>query len=135
MRYLMMKSSLLALVIVIGAGAISQKASANQEQVSAPTPVNKGAAALVTEPATIMGRWNYTINPTNNVKQTSESILLIQERGCRTINPLELINNLDATLKECEKPNNNPTRRVIEPIEYLKVPRLDSGITVPVTKF
>ena len=56
----------------------------------------------------------------------------MQEQGCQKINPLEFINNPGAFFKQCQEPTKTQSS---EPIEYLKVPKLDSGISVTVTKF
>ncbi|AUB41485.1 hypothetical protein COO91_07533 [Nostoc flagelliforme CCNUN1] len=93
------------------------------------------AGVLLTEPATINTTWSNFTGQTNNPKETAESILLVQEQGCQKINPLEFINNPGAFFKQCQKPTNTQTSQSTEPIEYLKVPKLDSGISVTVTKF
>lgn len=93
------------------------------------------AGVLLTEPATITTTWSNFTGQTNNSQQTAESISLVQEQGCQKINPLEFINNPGAFFKECQKPTNTPSSQSSEPIEYLKVPKLDSGISVTVTKF
>ncbi|MEH2237718.1 hypothetical protein [Nostoc sp.] len=139
-----MKSSSITLVVVISALALTQSAYANQENVPMTTTgdaVNEPfhdrnqAGVLLTEPATINTTWSNFIGQTNNPKQTAESISLVPERGCQKINPLEFINNPDAFFKQCQKPTNIPSSQSTEPIEYLKVPKLDSGISVTVTKF
>ncbi|MHC5597791.1 MAG: hypothetical protein ACYTXC_17945 [Nostoc sp.] len=76
--------------------------------------------------------WSNFIGQTNNSKHTAESISLVREQGCQNINPLEFIKNPDAFFKQCQKPTNTQSS---EPVEYLKVPKLDSGISVTVTKF
>ncbi|MEH2250640.1 hypothetical protein [Nostoc sp.] len=138
-----MKSSSITLVVVISVLALSQSAYANQENVpmttgdapKEPFHYPNQAGILLTEPATINTTWSNFIGQTNNPKQTTESVLLVQERGCQNINPLEFINNPDAFFKQCQKPTNTPSSQSTEPIEYLKVPKLDSGISVTVTKF
>jgi hypothetical protein len=130
-----MKSSSITLVIVITAFALAQSAYANQENVPMTTGDRNQARVLLTEPATINTTWSNFIGQTNNPKQTAESISLVQERGCKKINPLEFINNPDAFFEQCQKPTNTETYQSTEPIEYLKVPKLDSGISVTVTQF
>ncbi|MEH1904581.1 MAG: hypothetical protein V7L04_25040 [Nostoc sp.] len=139
-----MKSSCITLVVVISALALSQSAYANQENVpmttgDAPKELfhdrNQQAGVLLTEPATINTTWSNFIGQTNNPKQTTESISLVRERGCQNINPLQFIKNPDAFFKQCQKPTNIQSSQSTEPIEYLKVPKLDSGISVTVTKF
>jgi sortase (surface protein transpeptidase) len=53
------------------------------------------------------------------------------------MNPLEFINNPESFFKQCQQPTNTQTSQSTDPIEYLKVPELDSGtgISVTVTKF
>ncbi|MBD2563026.1 hypothetical protein ACEYW6_21975 [Nostoc sp. UIC 10607] len=127
-----MKSSSITLVFVISALALPQSAYANEENV----PIDRNQAeVLLTEPATINATWSNFIGETNNPKQTAESISLVQDRGCQKINPLEFINNPEAFFKQCQKPTNTQSSQSTEPIEYLKVPKLDSGISVTVTQF
>jgi hypothetical protein len=112
---------------MIGAVTTTQSADAKPSQPNQ-------AAALVTQPATINSQWNHSFDQ-NNLKQTAESIPVVREQGCKTISPLELLNDAEAVIKECEKPTNNPIPRNGEPVEYLKVPRLDSGLSVTVSEF
>ncbi|MHC5740807.1 MAG: hypothetical protein ACYTXT_02675 [Nostoc sp.] len=127
-----MKSSSLILAVVISALTLSQRADANQENVPITIGDRDQAGVLLTEPATINATWSNFIGQSNNPKQTAESISLMQERGCQKINPLEFINNPSAFFKQCQEPTKTQST---EPIEYLKVPKLDSGIRVTVTKF
>ncbi|MEH2350056.1 MAG: hypothetical protein V7K55_19070 [Nostoc sp.] len=138
-----MKSSFISLVVVIGVLVLPQSVYANQDNV----PIATGdalkeqfhdrnrAGVLLTEPATITTTWRNFTGQANNSKKTAESISLVQEQGCQKINPLEFINNPGAFFKECQKPTNIPSSQSTEPIEYFKVPKLDSGISVTVTKF
>ncbi|MGF1935807.1 MAG: hypothetical protein RM347_015705 [Nostoc sp. ChiQUE02] len=130
-----MKSSSIILVVVISALALPQSAYANQENVPMTTGDRNQAGVLLTEPATINTTWNNFTGQSNNPKQTAESISLVQERGCQKVNPLEFINNPDAFFKQCQQPTNTQNSQSTEPIEYLKVPKLDSGISVTVTQF
>ncbi|MFN6483399.1 MULTISPECIES: hypothetical protein [unclassified Nostoc] len=127
-----MKSSFIILVVVISALALTKSANANQENVPTAIGDRNQAEVLLTEPATINTTWSNFIGQTNNPKQTAESISLVQEQGCQKINPLEYINNPSAFFKQCQEPIKTQSS---EPIEYLKVPKLDSGISVTVTKF
>jgi len=135
-----MKSSFIVLVVVISALAVIQTASANQENVpittsdalNEPFRDRNQAEVLLTEPATITTTWSNFIGQTNNPKQAAESISAVQDQGCQNFNPLEFINNPGAFFKQCQKPTNTQST---EPIEYLKVPKLDSGISITVTEF
>ncbi|MBN3878831.1 MULTISPECIES: hypothetical protein [unclassified Nostoc] len=127
-----MKSSSIILAVVISALTLSQRADANQENVPITIGDRDRVGVLLTEPATINATWSNFIGQRNNPKQTAESISLMQERGCQKINPLEFINNPSAFFKQCQEPTKTQST---EPIEYLKVPKLDSGIRVTVTKF
>lgn len=129
----MMKSLPVAVVIVISAIALNQSAYANPETLSEPIIQQQQAAALTTEPATLNSNWANVTNETNNL--TNNSVSLIQERSCENLNPLDLLNNADTLLKECTKPRDNRSAQRVEPVEYFKVPRLDSGLRVTVTKF
>lgn len=130
-----MKLSSITLVFVISTLALPQSVDANQENVPMITGDYNQARVLLTEPATINTTWSNFTGQTNNPKETAESILLVQEQECQKINPLEFINNPGAFFKQCQKPTNTQTSQSTEPIEYLKVPKLDSGISVTVTKF
>ncbi|MEH2229730.1 MAG: hypothetical protein V7K71_08805 [Nostoc sp.] len=127
-----MKSSSIILAVVISALTLSQRAYANQENVPITIGDRDRVGVLLTEPATINATWSNFIGQTNNPKQAAESISLMQERGCQKVNPLEFINNPSAFFKQCQQPTKTQST---EPIEYLKVPKLDSGIRVTVTKF
>ena len=130
-----MKLSSITLVIVINVLALPQSVYANQENVPMITGDYNQAGVLLTEPATINTTWSNFMGQANNPKQTAESISRVQEGGCQKINPLEFINNPDAFFKQCQKPTNTQSSQNTEPIEYFKVPKLDSGISVTVTKF
>jgi hypothetical protein len=141
-----MKCLFTALIVVIGALAVTSQAYANTENVPSGTNSSDtygtdealGANVLITEPVTINNNWANVIDPTDNLKQTANSISLVRERGCEQINPLELVQNPAAILKECEKQKNNPISERTDDlnlIEYFKVPELESGISVTVTKF
>ncbi|MDZ8227002.1 MULTISPECIES: hypothetical protein [unclassified Nostoc] len=125
----------LSSMIVISVLALPQSVYANQENAPMITGDYNQAEVLLTEPATINSTWSNFTRQTNNPKETPESILLVQEQECQKINPLEFINNPGAFFKQCQKPRNTQTSQSTEPIEYLKVPKLDSGISVTVTKF
>jgi len=140
-----MKSSFITLVVVISTLFLPQSVYANQENIpivtvdadapEEPFHDRNQAGVLLTEPATITTTWSNFTGQTNNPKQTAESVSLVQERGCQKMSPLEFINNPDAFFKECQKPANTQSSQTTEPIEYFKVPKLDSGISVTVTKF
>ncbi|MEH2059057.1 MAG: hypothetical protein V7K97_23460 [Nostoc sp.] len=130
-----MKSSSIILVIVISTLALPHRADANQENVPMTTGNRNQAEVLLTQPATINTTWNNFIGQTNNPKQTAESILLVREQECPKISPLDLLKNPEAFFKQCQNPTNTQSSQSYEPIEYLKVPKLDSGISVTVTKF
>ncbi|MEH2255383.1 hypothetical protein [Nostoc sp.] len=77
-----MKSSSIILAVVISALTLSQSTYANQENVPITIGDRNQAGVLLTEPAMINTTWRNFLGHTNNPKQTAESILLIQERGC-----------------------------------------------------
>ena len=88
------------------------------------------AANLATEAATIENKWNIvTGNPITN-----DSSFKISDPECKKINPIEYLNRPETFFKSCET-TITPHSQNYEPIEYLKVPELDSGITVTVTNF
>jgi hypothetical protein len=144
-----MKRSLTALFVIISAIAsgsalcvitVAHPALANEENLSPALADQNRAAALVTQPATITnGTLNIT-DRTNNLKKVSESIGLVRE-GCKKINPLEMIKSPGNTFKQClEDTNNqaaqiNQTSQPTEKFDFFKIPELESGINVTVTKF
>jgi hypothetical protein len=131
-----MKCSFLALIVTIAAFAVVPKAYANQENVPTISGKRYQADVLRTEPATINRRWNNTTNQTSNINQNNNSISVVRDQECQNVNPLEFIKNPDAFLKRCQKQTNERVpQRSFEPIEYFKVPKLDSGINVTVTQF
>ncbi|HEY9800405.1 MAG TPA: hypothetical protein V6D25_08605 [Leptolyngbyaceae cyanobacterium] len=91
------------------------------------------AAALTTQPATINGQWNSVTSQPQNLQ--GNSIPLEQKKGCESLSPFDILNNPNAILKECVNPTDNRSPQNVEPIEYFKVPGLDSGVKVNVTKF
>ncbi|MDZ8050601.1 MAG: hypothetical protein RMX68_021595 [Aulosira sp. ZfuVER01] len=146
-----MKYSLLLLLVIISAIAGNNSAYAQQENLL-PTRIKPNvpavilpttddlnqAANLLTEPVTINSDWkNVIIQPNNNLIPTNTKITVVQEQGCQKMNPLDFLENPGAAFEKCQQLNNNqtPPPRSSEPIEYLKVPKLDSGISVTVTQF
>ncbi|MDZ8052774.1 MAG: hypothetical protein RMX68_015550 [Aulosira sp. ZfuVER01] len=128
-----MKSAPLALAVIIGALTVSQSAYANQK--NSPTATSNQAAVLATKPVTLTSRWSYSINRNNGFKATNNSIALDQSGECKIPKPFEILKNPSIFFKPCQQPTNQQTAQLAEPIEYLKVPRLDSGIKVTVSKF
>ncbi|MBD2358335.1 hypothetical protein H6G41_27620 [Tolypothrix sp. FACHB-123] len=131
-----MKSVPLTLAIIIGALTISQSAYANQKNAptTASTPGDR-SAVLATKPVTLLGKWGYSINQDNNFPTTANSITLEQNKGCNNLNPFEILKNPNILFTPCQQPSTRTTAQLSEPIEYLKVPPLDSGIKVTVSKF
>jgi hypothetical protein len=130
-----MKYLPITLVIVMGAIAASQSAYANLENPREIAGDRHEAAALFTEPVTINSTWNNAINQSNHLQDTASSISVVQEAGCRNINPLEFLENPDAIVQKCQQIANQQIPQRTEPVDYLKVPRLDSGLQLTVTKF
>ncbi|MBH8554071.1 hypothetical protein I8751_17205 [Nostocaceae cyanobacterium CENA357] len=131
-----MKYPLLSLLTVISAIAFAHPAYANEENLPHIITERHQAAVLVTEPVTINGGTNNAFDRIDNLKQVAEEIGSARAGECPKMNPLDFINNPAAILKQCQQQTNNPNpQRTAEPIEYFKVPRLDSGISVTVTKF
>lgn len=135
-----MKCSLTALFVIMSAIAMANPALANEENIFPVLVDQNRAAALVTQPATIInGTLNIT-DRTNNLKKVSESIGIVRE-GCKKINPLEMIKSPGNTFKQClEDTNNqaaqiNQTSQPTEKFDFFKIPELESGINVTVTKF
>jgi len=132
-----MKRPFVALAVVVGAIALASPVSAQQENVAPIMIERHEAAALLTEPVTINSSTN-SINRADSLRQVADSIGRVrEEKGCKNIKPLEILNDPEAAIKECEKRTDNQTpQRNGEPVDYLKVPRLDSGgVRLTVTQF
>ncbi|MBD2343881.1 hypothetical protein [Anabaena subtropica] len=110
-----------------------QSSDVNQENWQESILERHEAAALTTEPATINSEWNNVAGTPQNLKDSS--ISLEQKKGCESFSPLDLLSNPDAIFKECVNPADNRTPQSVEPVEYFKVPGLDSGVKINVTKF
>lgn len=91
------------------------------------------AAALTTQPATINSQWNSVTSQPQNLQ--GNSISLEQKKGCESLSPLDILNNPNAIFQECVNPTDNRSPQNVEPVDYFKVPGLDSGVKVNVTKF
>lgn len=133
-----MKRPLVALTVVMSAIALARPVYAQPENVAPMVIQRHEAAALITEPVTINGATDNAFIRTYRLRQIADSIgKVTEEKGCKNIKPLEILNDPEAAIKECEKPANNQTpQRNGEPVDYLKVPRLDSGgVRLTVTQF
>ncbi|MDJ0617523.1 MAG: hypothetical protein QNJ63_12405 [Calothrix sp. MO_192.B10] len=127
-----MKYSLIVLALAIGTLVVSNRAYANPARGDAPKGDRNSANVLITEPVTITNQWDNI--QTNNIQKTTNSILSIRDSKCKKINPLELIENPATFFRECPQPNQQ-NLPYTQPVEYLKVPKLDGGIKVPVSNF
>lgn len=133
-----MKYSPLALFIVISAFVFAQSADANQNNVLSTTDElgeRHRAEVLLTEPATLTGKWNRVTEQNDNSQQNPHGIVVVRDKECQKPNPLDLLKDPSAIFKPCPLPTNNRNVEITEPVEYLKVPRLDSGLSVTVTNF
>ncbi|MGM3306006.1 hypothetical protein ACSQ6I_08495 [Anabaena sp. WFMT] len=126
-----MKLYLLTLAVSISTVAITTSAYANPKQTSDITGKRNQSANLVTEAATITSKWN---NIVSDQTHNTDGSLRVSDPECTKIKPLEYINNPETFFQPCSA-TNNPNRQSYEPIEYLKVPKLDSGLSVTVTNF
>lgn len=136
LRGLIMKYPILGLFVAIAAIALPHPANASEEEVPPSITNSNQAAALVTQPITINNGAGNGLHRTSNLRQIAGSINSPRQGECKRITPLDLIKEPSAMFKQCQKPTNNQIYQGnAEPIEYFKVPRLDSGISVTVTKF
>jgi hypothetical protein len=126
-----MKYFYISLVCLVSAIAVSQSAYANEENSQEIISERHEAATLLTEPVSINSQWNNS----NNLQNTATSISVAQDPVCQNFNPLEFLENPDAIVKKCQELNNNQIPQRTEPVDYLKVPRLDSGLKLTVTQF
>ncbi|MBD2440290.1 hypothetical protein [Nostoc sp. FACHB-110] len=132
-----MKRPLVALAVVVSAIALASPVYAQQENDHPILIERHEAASLITEPVTINSDTDNALTRAERLRQIANSIGKVsEEKGCKNIKPLDLLNDPEAAIKECEKPSNNQTpQRNGEPVDYLKIPRLDSGVRLTVTQF
>lgn len=132
-----MKGSLIALVVVSGAVIVAHPTYANEENVHSATPQQGQAALLQTKPISIESQTSHIIYRINNRRPTPVPIGVVREQKCKDINPLDFIKDPATNLKLCSKPqqNSDSESKPTEPANYYKVPPLESGIRVPVSKF
>ncbi|MCF2148870.1 hypothetical protein IQ276_021060 [Desmonostoc muscorum LEGE 12446] len=131
----MMKYFSIPLIVAMSALALPQSAYGNQENTPNATGDRNEAQALLTEPATINTKWRNFSGQTINLRPTSQSISAVQDEECKKIKPLEILNNPESFFKECPQQTNAQRNQNSEPVEYFKVPKLDSGIKLTVTQF
>ncbi|MBE9057882.1 hypothetical protein [Sphaerospermopsis sp. LEGE 08334] len=125
-----MKFSLLTSAFVIAGLAICSSADAKPKQGSNVTSKPNQAANLVTKTATISSQWNFVSDTAIN----NDPGLKVTDPECKKINPLQYLNNPETFFQSCSA-TNNPNYQDYEPIDYLKVPRLDLGLSVTVSNF
>ncbi|MDZ8189877.1 MAG: hypothetical protein RMX96_34210 [Nostoc sp. ChiSLP02] len=131
----MMKSFFIPLAVLMSAIALPQSAYGNQEDVPIATGDRNQAEVLLTQPATINSTWSNFAGKPSLLRPAPQSISAVQDPECQKINPLEILNNPESFFRECQRPASAQSRQNSEPIEYLKVPKLDSGIKLTVTQF
>ncbi|MUG92634.1 hypothetical protein F7734_09280 [Scytonema sp. UIC 10036] len=130
-----MKWSLPALLVIVSAIAVAHPAYANEENVSTSTTNPGQASLLMVKPASIENQIGNT--RINNQKPTSTSFRLVREKKCKDIDPLDFIKDPAANLKLCsklEQPQNEESKPA-EAVNYYKIPPLESGIRLPLSKF
>ncbi|MBE9209603.1 hypothetical protein IQ244_24515 [Nostoc sp. LEGE 06077] len=133
-----MKRPFIILAVVVSAIALARPVQAQTAELTPLTIERNEAATLITEPITINSSAVNDSDRAHTLRQVANSIGRVhEEKGCKNIKPLEILNDPEAAIKECEKPNNSqPNQRNGEPVDYLKVPRLDSGgVSLTVTQF
>jgi hypothetical protein len=130
-----MKSFSIPLIVVMSALILPQSAYGNEQNVPNATSDGNQAEALLTQPASINTKWRNFSGQTFNLRPTSQSISGVQDQECAKINPLEILNNPESFFKECPQLTNARRNQNYEPVEYFKVPKLDSGIKLTVTQF
>jgi hypothetical protein len=132
-----MKCPRIILAVVVGAIALIRPVHAQQADISPLTIERHEASTLITEPITINSSAANASDRAHTLRQIANSIGRVrEEKGCKNIKPLEILNDPEAAIKECEKPSNSqPAQRNGEPVDYLKTPRLDSGVRLTVTQF
>ncbi|MFO5491325.1 MAG: hypothetical protein ACLBM6_01995 [Cuspidothrix sp.] len=123
-----MKLFFLMLMIFYCECIFHKSANAESQPTVTPTVQENQARNLITEPATINSYWHQA-NQANN-----ELSLSISDPECKKINPINYINNPQSFFQSCDDANNS-NRQIYEPVEYLKVPRLDSGIKIKLGDF
>lgn len=123
-----MKLFLPVLMVLLCDYMVNNSANAETNPSVTPTVRKHQAQSLITEPITINSYW-YRIDKANN-----QSSLSISDPECKKVNPINYINNLGSFF-QCYDDANNSKRPTYEPVEYLKVPPLDSGIKIKLGNF
>ncbi|NET01634.1 MAG: hypothetical protein F6K62_20775 [Sphaerospermopsis sp. SIO1G2] len=121
-----MKSALVTTVVIISTLTI------NIVGISRAYSQTRGnqSSKLVTEPATINNKWN-EVQVNSGFQSNSFSI---RDPECKKINTLDYFERPEKFFKSCISSQDLQSKNY-EPIEYLKVPGLDSGLSVTVTNF
>jgi hypothetical protein len=120
-----MKYSLLVLGIIIGTHSFLQNAYAGQVKTF-PVQPNQ-ASNLVTKPASI-DDWYVS---TGEEKNTS---IIVRRKECKKSSILNYVKNPDAYFQACPDAGKKITPSY-EPVGETKIPHLNSGLSVTVTKF
>jgi hypothetical protein len=123
-----MKLPFLILTFCLCESLWHKSVNAKPQLVSNGVVEHNQAAGLTTQPVTINSYWN------NAPKANPESYFDVSNPECKKINPLDYLKNSESFLKRCGNVNNS-NRRIYEPVEYLKVPPLDSGIKIKLGDF
>jgi hypothetical protein len=123
-----MKLPFLILTFCLCESLCHKSVNAKPQLVSNGVVEHNQAAGLMTQPVTINSYWN------NAPKANLESYFDISNPECKKINPLDYLKNPESFLKQCGDANNS-NQRIYEPVEYLKVPPLDSGIKIKLSDF
>jgi hypothetical protein len=123
-----MKLPVLILTFLLCDFLCHKSANAEPQPVANIKVEQNQVADLMTEPVTINSYWHHA------PKLNTESYFTISNPECKKINPLDYIKNPESFFKSCPDANNS-NRRTYEPVDYLKVPALDSGIKIKLGDF
>jgi len=121
----LMKYSLFVLGIIIATHGFLQNAYAGEAKTF-PVQPNQ-ASSLVTKPASIHD-WYVSTGEQKN------SSIIVRRKECKKSSILNYIKNPDAYFQACPDAGKATTTSY-EPVGETKIPHLNSGLSVTVTKF
>jgi len=123
-----MKYSLLIFSLVVGIYSFSQGAFAQQVKESAPLTQVDPVPTLITQPATIDHNWQIYH------KIDKKDPLSFSQQKCQKNGILNFIKDPNAFFAACPDAGKKVPPSY-EPVGDTKIPPLDSGVSVTVTKF
>lgn len=118
-----MKITIASLIIAIS--QIILVNHVNAEDKGKGLMINSQAGKLITQPVSINGQWSI-------LPQINRNLTIKIGHKPQKINIMDYISNPELLFQDNQDQQDNYQHPSYEPVEYLKVPKLDSGITIKV---